>query len=84
MTVENFRALVKYVTNAQGEKTDVLVPVKVWESLLNSFEALAIESDVDFDIDSKEQILQDLKDSVRQAQAGQSFPLADLWDGIGV
>jgi hypothetical protein len=82
MTVEQLRSLVKYVTNAQGQNTEVLVPVELWESLLISFQALDSELDFDIDSDSKERILFDLKDSLRQAQVGQTFPLANLWDGV--
>jgi hypothetical protein len=84
MTVEQLRSLVKYVTNAQGQKTEVLVPVELWESLLNSFQALDSDSEFDLDLDSKEQILLDLKESLRQAQAGQTFSLTHLWDSVGV
>ncbi len=49
---------------------------------------LSIEPDLtpDFDsaTDSNSQILADLKDSLRQANAGQTFPIAELWDGINV
>ena len=31
-----------------------------------------------------EQILADLKDSLRQVKAGQTFPISELWDGIDV
>ncbi len=40
--------------------------------------------DFDPDTDSNPQILADLKDSLRQAKAGQTFPIAELWDGINV
>ena len=31
-----------------------------------------------------DQILADLKDSLRQVKAGQTFPISELWDGIDV
>jgi hypothetical protein len=34
--------------------------------------------------DSKAQILADLKTSLQQSQAGQTFPISELWDGIDV
>ncbi|WP_226576353.1 hypothetical protein [Microseira wollei] len=33
MTIAEIRELVQYVTNAHGETTGVLVPLKVWELL---------------------------------------------------
>lgn len=83
MTVEHLRSLVKYVTNAQGQNTEVLVPVELWESLLNSFRSSNDELDFDIDSDSKKQILLDLKESLRQAQSGQTLPLAELWNVTG-
>ncbi|MGG6269402.1 hypothetical protein ACQ4M3_29880 [Leptolyngbya sp. AN03gr2] len=32
--------------------------------------------------DSKEQILADLKESFRQSELGQTFPLSELWNEI--
>lgn len=37
MKVTQATALVKYVADANGNKTDVLVPVEVWEALLASW-----------------------------------------------
>jgi hypothetical protein len=34
--------------------------------------------------DSKAQILADLKTSLQQSQAGQTFPISELWDDIDV
>ncbi len=40
--------------------------------------------DFDPDTDSSPQILADLKASLHQAKARQTFPIAELWDGINV
>lgn len=40
MTVVEVLASVRYVTDSKGEKTDVLVPVAVWEALLASWQEL--------------------------------------------
>jgi hypothetical protein len=45
---------------------------------------LGSPEDFDPDSDSKEQILADLKASLHQAKAGQTFPISELWDGINV
>jgi hypothetical protein len=42
------------------------------------------ESDFEPDTDSKAQLLTDLKKSLRQAEAGQTHPISELWDGIDV
>ncbi len=43
-----------------------------------------LDNDFDPDTDSKEKILTDLKESLRQAEAGQTFPISTLWDSIDV
>lgn len=72
---------IRYLTNDAGEKTDVLVPVEVWDRIL---EALETQSGLD-PIDEQEpisQILADLQISVQQAKAGRTAPISELWDDI--
>jgi hypothetical protein len=52
--------------------------VRVRLTLLND----DTEPEFDPETDSKAQILADLKESLRQADAGKTFPIAELWDGI--
>ena len=81
MTPAQITTQVRYLTNADGEKTDVLIPVDLWESLL---EILQVNSGLD-PIDEQEpnsQILTDLQTATRQAQAGQTFPISELWQDI--
>jgi hypothetical protein len=80
MTVTDFHELVQYVTDAAGEKTGVLVPLAVWEDLMQSWQAL-LNLQMDDD-EPKAEILAELKASIRQARAGETLPLSELWDGI--
>jgi hypothetical protein len=83
MAIEQIENLIRYVTNAEGKTTDVIVPVEIWQQLINS---------VDVDSDSglawvdeqepKAQILADLQESLRQAATGQTFPVSQLWQDI--
>jgi hypothetical protein len=84
MTLTDVRELVQYVTNAQGKTISVLVPLEVWEEILKSWQALADELEKVDEAEPNEQILADLKDSLRQVKAGQTFPISELWDGIDV
>ena len=43
-----------------------------------------LEEDFDPETDSNQQILADLKESLRQADAGQTRPISELWDGVDV
>jgi len=40
MTLPETLANVRYVTNAKGEKTEVLVPLPTWKALLDSWQQL--------------------------------------------
>ena len=52
MTMQDVLATVRYVTDAQGEKTDVIVPLVTWKALLASWEQLSekLEDQEDKDI----------------------------------
>ncbi|HEY9613676.1 hypothetical protein [Allocoleopsis sp.] len=84
MTLADVRELVQYVTNAQGKTISVLVPLEVWEEILKSWQALSDQLEQVDEAEPNEQILADLKDSLRQVKAGQTFPISELWDGIDV
>lgn len=43
---------------------------------------IEVTDEFDPETDSKEQILADLKESLRQSESGQTLPLSELWDGI--
>jgi hypothetical protein len=84
MMIAQIQASIKYVTNAAGEKTDVLVPVGVWDELIESLQSITNDLDRVNEEEPKAQILDDLRKSIRQAAAGQTFPISELWDDIGV
>jgi hypothetical protein len=83
MTIEQLQALARYVTDDQG-KAEVRLPVDAWESLLRDLQSLLDQQVLASEMDSKDNILEDLKESVRLSQAGKTFPVSELWDGIGV
>lgn len=72
---------IRYVTNAQGETTDVLIPIELWQQLVSSVNSDNINGLAWIDEqEPKSQILADLQESVRQAAAGETFPVSELWD----
>jgi hypothetical protein len=73
MTVAEAQALIKYVTNAEGQTTDVLVPLSVWEALVES--STVEDPDPDAIAASIERGLLDLK-------AGRTKPVAELWASL--
>ncbi|MDJ0707130.1 MAG: hypothetical protein QNJ46_27965 [Leptolyngbyaceae cyanobacterium MO_188.B28] len=76
MSITQIESSIRYVTNADGEKTDVLVPVELWDKLL---EILRMNSGLD-PIDEQEpnlKILADLQTAVQQAQAGNTYPVEE-------
>jgi hypothetical protein len=84
MTIGQIELLVKYVTNTAGEKTDVLIPFAVLEELMASLQSALPGCDWVDENEPKSQILADLQESIRQATAGQTFPVSELWDDIEV
>lgn len=59
--------------------------LKFLENLLDrTSPTSAAKINFDPDTDSTAQIMADLKESLRQAQAGQTYPIAELWDGMNV
>ncbi|BAU10366.1 hypothetical protein LEP3755_08500 [Leptolyngbya sp. NIES-3755] len=84
MPIPEIQANVKYVTNAAGEKTDVLVPVELWEELIKFLQLEESGLDAIDENEPKEQILADLQEAIRQGRAGETFPISELWDGIDV
>ncbi len=75
MNINNINQKVRYLTNESGEKTDVLVPLEMWQNILNFLPKNEIE-------DSKELILNDLKQSLLDGKEGKTFPIEELWEGI--
>jgi hypothetical protein len=73
MTTTEAQALVKYVTNADGQTTDVLVPLSVWEALL----ANSILDDPD-----PEAIAASIHRGLDDIKAGRTKPLAELWASL--
>ncbi|PSO49232.1 MAG: hypothetical protein BRC33_07755 [Cyanobacteria bacterium SW_9_44_58] len=76
MNLEDIKEQVRYLTNQQGKTTNVLVPLETWNTIL---QALTEEND---ETDSKNELIADLKQSLLDAQKGNTFPLEELWEGI--
>jgi hypothetical protein len=73
MTVTEAQALIKYVTNAEGQTTDVLVPFSVWEALV---ESSTIENP------DPEAIAASIERGLRDLKAGRTKPVAELWASL--
>ncbi|MEH2220336.1 MAG: hypothetical protein V7K72_25060 [Nostoc sp.] len=85
MIIAQIESQIRYVTNIEGQTTDVLVPIELWQQLMNSINSDKISGLAWIDEEEpKVQILADLQESVRQAVVGQTFPFSELWDDIEV
>ncbi|XWK88119.1 MAG: hypothetical protein U7127_28705 [Phormidium sp.] len=82
MTISEIENRIRYLTNAAGETTDVLVPVEIWQKLMDSLNPNASGLAWIDEQEPKAQILADLQESLQQAAAGQTFPVSELWDNI--
>ncbi len=83
MAIDQTQNLIRYVTNAEGKTTDVIVPIEIWQQLINSVDA-DTESGLAWvdEQEPKAQILADLQESLKQAATGQTFPVSQLWQDI--
>ncbi|MEB3311014.1 MAG: hypothetical protein VKJ02_12335 [Snowella sp.] len=83
MMSANIETLVRYVTDAGGKTTEVLVPIEIWQQLISSMQ-IDSESGLAWidEYEPKAQILADLKESLKQAAAGETFPISQLWENI--
>lgn len=69
--------------NEQGQLL-LLQPLNLGKHSRVRVRITLLEDEFDPETDSKEQILADLKASLRQSESGQTLPLSELWDGIDV
>lgn len=82
MNLSQIQNRIKYVTNAAGEKTEVIVPVEIWETLIKLLQAIESGLDTIDENEPKATILADLLESIQQARAGQTYPISELWNHI--
>lgn len=82
MVERSFNTQVRYVTDAAGAPTDVLVPFALWEQMLATLNDSASGLAWIDEHEPKAQILADLKSSLQQAAQGETFPISDLWTDI--
>lgn len=87
MNISELQTLVKYISNAQGEKTEVIIPIEVWNSLLQKIAPLELYSTLSGlspvdENEPKTQILADLQESIRAARAGETYPISQLWEDL--
>jgi inorganic pyrophosphatase len=79
MIIAQIESQIRYFTNVDGEIIDVLVPIELWQQLISSINSDNISGLAGIDEqEPKAQILADLQESVRQAAAGQAFPVSEL------
>lgn len=73
MIFKEIKDNIRYVTNEKGEKTDVLIPLELWRTIV-----LQLSKSEEIE-DSREEILNDLKQSLLDGKIGKTFPLEELW-----
>ena len=73
MTFKEIKDHIRYVTNEKGEKTDVLIPLELWKTIVIQ---LSENEEIE---DSREEILKDLKQSLLDGKNDRTFPLEELW-----
>ncbi|CAD5981372.1 hypothetical protein PCC9214_04791 [Planktothrix tepida] len=81
MAIAQIEHLIRYVTNAEGETTDVLVSIELWQQLMNTINSDPVSGLAWIDEqEPKAQILADLQESMRLATTGETFPVSKFWE----
>jgi inorganic pyrophosphatase len=80
MMIAQIEKLIRYITNAEGEATDVIVPLEIWQELINfsSTDKISGLAWID-EQEPKEKILADLQESIKLGEIGQTFSVSQLW-----
>lgn len=82
MNLSQLETQVKYVSDASGATTEVIVPMALWQMLLEKLSPEVSGLDSADENEPKEQILADLQESLRAATAGNHYPVSELWDSL--
>jgi len=77
MNIDTLKNQIRYLTNQEGKPTDVLIPLTIWESIIEKLNFEITEEN-----DSKAQLIADFKQSLIDAKEGKTYPLEELWEGI--
>jgi hypothetical protein len=73
---------IRFITNSEGQQTDVVVPISVWQQVLASLALLDSGLHPEDENEPKDSILADLVESVRAARRGETYPIAELWEKV--
>lgn len=77
MNIDTLKNQIRYLTNQEGKPTDVLIPLTIWESIIEKLNLEITEEN-----DSKAQLIADFKQSLIDAKEGKTYPLEELWEGL--
>jgi len=80
MDIKILQDKVRYLTNQNGEKTDVLVPLILWQNILETLEK-SDNTSMDLE-EEKRRVIAEFKQSILDAREGKTFPVETLWDNI--
>jgi hypothetical protein len=69
----------RYVTNNSGETTDVIVPIQLWEQIVQYLESESGIKWID-EHESSDQLLADLQSSLQEVLTGKTYPIDQLWN----
>lgn len=75
MNIDILKDKIRYLTNEEGKKTDVLIPLAMWENILQN-----LPLEIEEENDHKTQLIADLKQSLLDARDGKTYPLEQLWE----
>lgn len=82
MNFSQLETQVKYVSNASGETTEVIIPVALWQMLMDRLMPRLDGLDPIDENEPKDQLLADLQESLKAAIEGNHRPISELWEQL--
>ncbi|NCO74671.1 MAG: hypothetical protein GW795_15245 [Cyanobacteria bacterium] len=73
MNIDTLKDKIRYLTNEEEKKTDVLIPLAMGENILQN-----LPLEIEEENDHKTQLIANLKQSLLHAREGKTYPLEQL------
>lgn len=77
----NLETEVRYLTNADGQRTDVLLGIDLWHKIV---QAIVDQSGLDStdELEDNQSILKDLRSAFLEVKEGKTYSIDDIWDNL--
>ena len=81
MDISTIESQLKYITNSTGDKMGVIIPMDIWEAVVQLLRDGGSGLSLIDEHESKQSLLTDLQESLTQVSVGKIHPVSELWEG---